>query len=154
MVWDKEEGLVCIDEYSEALKQYEEQLEATKELVSSYGVEDGERVVLSRIEKQAYITLYSIDEHSDLVAEWTEYERKNTENTELERLRKKLQEVHTYRKSMVKLMKDVTDILSMSNPASQDVALERIYRWLEENKPVGQEGEGNHEQEALPKNIT
>ncbi|WP_145333318.1 hypothetical protein [Paenibacillus xylanexedens] len=65
---------------------------------------------------------------------------------EVERLRKEIEEVHTYRKSMVKLMRDVTDILSMSNPASPDVALERIYRWLEENKPVGQEGEGNQDE--------
>lgn len=69
-------------------------------------------------------------------------------NDEAVRLRKELEEVHTYRKSMVKLMRDVTDILSMSNPASPDVALERIYRWLEENKPVGQEGEGNQDAQS------
>lgn len=38
------------------------------------------------------MTLGQIDEHSELVADWNEYERENTENVELERLRNELKE--------------------------------------------------------------
>ncbi|MDQ0169161.1 hypothetical protein [Paenibacillus tundrae] len=65
---------------------------------------------------------------------------------ENDQLRKELQQVHAYRKSLVRLMREVTDILNLKGKSySQDLALERIYRWLHENKPAEQEGEAAHE---------
>lgn len=65
---------------------------------------------------------------------------------ENDQLRKELEEAHAYRKSLVRLMREVTDILNLKGKSySQDLALERIYRWLNENKPVKQEGEASHE---------
>lgn len=54
MVWDQQDGLVCVGEEREkAFIEYEEQLEAVKDDVSANGSMGEENVILARIEKQA-----------------------------------------------------------------------------------------------------
>ncbi|ARW58437.1 hypothetical protein [Bacillus phage Tavor_SA] len=57
MVHDYEEGVVLItDNYEEALKEYEKYVESAKDWVQENGCEfDGEeRVILAKLERQAY----------------------------------------------------------------------------------------------------
>lgn len=61
-------------------------------------------------------------------------------------LRKELEEEKNKRTSSIRLLMQVTDILSMARtPDRAGAALKVIYRWLHENKPVEQEGEASHE---------
>jgi hypothetical protein len=159
MVWDQQDGLMCITEYDKAAQEYEEQLEAVKDVVSSYGSEENERVVFARIEKQAYVSIYETDEHSDLTACWNEYERDDVENAELVRLRNELEVKDG---SIEVLTKQITDEVAISaaviiernrlRKALSDVhnalrwgdaenALDKVESIIEQ--VLGQEGEGN-----------
>lgn len=65
---------------------------------------------------------------------------------ENDQLRKELEEEKNKRTSSIRLLMQVTDILSMARtPDRAGAALKMIYRWLHENKPVEQEGETAHE---------
>ncbi|MGC5773639.1 hypothetical protein [Paenibacillus pabuli] len=171
MVWDQQDGLMCITEYDKAAQEYEEQLEAVKDVVSSYGSEENERVVFARIEKQAYVSIYETDEHSDLAACWNEYEREDVANAELERLRKELEEYGTLieqqGKEMIRLqqlankqgkeLEEAQQAMSephkrlwfkLTNERNQYESLltENLRLSKELKRALGQEGEGNHKQ--------
>lgn len=61
-------------------------------------------------------------------------------------LRKKYEEKNSRHTKAIRLLMQVTDILSMGmTPDRAGAALKEIYKWLHENNPVGQEGEGNQD---------
>lgn len=137
LVWDQQDGLVCVGEEREkAFIEYEEQLEAVKDDVSANGSMGEENVILARIEKQAWVTLNPIDDHSELIADWNEYERDEFESMEVERLHKELEEERKKAEAIRRAMQDVLYYLQRDSyiPA-QDI--------LEQYLALGQEGEGN-----------
>ncbi|WP_339194648.1 hypothetical protein MKY95_23300 [Paenibacillus sp. FSL P4-0176] len=144
MVWCQRDGLMCITEYDKAAQEYEEQLDAMKDLVASYGSEENERVVFARIEKQAYVTIYETSDHSDLMAAWDDYEREDTENAELLRLRKELEEAH-YALNAISMGEWACtfDEQGLEVWTTRRINPGRIAR--EALALVGQEGEGNQE---------
>src|SRR3990167_7901349 len=57
IVWDNDDGLVCIGTRDNAIEEYESQVERVKDYVQGEGefsVDLSERVVLARIERQLY----------------------------------------------------------------------------------------------------
>ncbi|WP_339259545.1 hypothetical protein MKZ12_07150 [Paenibacillus sp. FSL R5-0713] len=63
---------------------------------------------------------------------------------ERDRLRERFEEENSRHTKAIRLLMHVTDILSMGRtPDRAGAALQEIYKWLHENNPVGQEGEGN-----------
>lgn len=66
---------------------------------------------------------------------------------ENERLRKELEEEKEHCTKAIRLLMQVTDTLSIGRtPDRAGAALKQIYKWLNENHPVGQEGEVNQDE--------
>lgn len=96
---------------------------------------------------------FAIIERNKAIQELRDYKAKRGENlgemldarAEADRLRKELEEEHAYRKSLVKTMFEVDEILRWQGPNGWVPARNKIMGWLDSNKDsgyLGQEGEG------------
>lgn len=129
--------------------KFTERLEST----NSYNLADSSVTRLQSIDERIALLVPALLEENEQLEKrnqeldaWaTEgYEENQKLVDERDRLRERFEEKNSRHTTSIRLLVHVTDILSMGRtPDRAGAALKEIYKWLHENNPVGQEGEGN-----------